>query len=72
MPEFSQIPAKMKAALLLVAGLAIGAWHSHGIAAGTRPASPQSRLMLETLILLTMVWTLIWTLRRRKHKSHDD
>ena len=72
MLELSQLPARVKAALLLFAGLAIGAWHSHGIAAGTRPASPQSRLIFETLMLLTMVWTLIWTIRRRAHRSHDD
>ena len=67
-----QLPVRVKAVLLLIVGLAIGAWYSYGIATGSRPASSQPRLILEIMMLLTFIWTLIWTLERRPHGSHDD
>ncbi len=72
MLRIRQLPARVKAALLLITGLAIGAWYSYGIATGSRPASPQHRLIFEVMMLLTFVWTLIRTLTRRAHGTHDD
>jgi hypothetical protein len=67
-----QLSDRVKAVLLLIVGLAIGAWYSYGIATGSRPASPPPRLILEIMMLLTFIWTLIWTLERRPNGSHDD
>ena len=72
MLKIRQLPARVKAVLLLITGLAIGAWYSYGIATGSRPAYPQSRLIFDIIMLLTFVWMLIWTLTRRAHGSHDD
>ena len=71
MSEIRQLPARMKAALLLITGLAIGAWYSYGIATGSKPASPQHRLIFEIMMLLTFVWMLIWTIRKR-HADEKD
>ena len=72
MSKIRQLPARVKAVLLFITGLAIGAWYAYGIATGSRPASPQHRLIFDIMILLTFVWTLIWTLTRRAHGAHDD
>jgi len=72
MSENRQPPARVKAVLLLITGLAIGAWYSYGIATGSRLAFPQHRLIFEVMMLLTFVWSLIWTLTRRAHGTHDD
>ena len=61
----------MKAVLLLVTGLVIGAWYSYGIATGSKPASPQPKLIFEIIMLLTFVWMMIWTLARREHEDND-
>ncbi|MBL7167235.1 hypothetical protein ISS40_01050 [Candidatus Bathyarchaeota archaeon] len=63
--ELRQLPARVKAAFLLIVGLAVGACYSYGIATGSRPASPKFKLIFDILMLLTIVWTLIWTLVRR-------
>ena len=65
MLKIRQLPARVKAVLLLITGLAIGAYYSYGIATGSRPAYPPPRLIFEIMMLLTFVWTLIWTLERR-------
>jgi hypothetical protein len=67
MSEIRQLPARVKAALLLITGLAIGAWYSHGIATGLISDYSQPRLIFEIMILLTFVWMLIWTLARHVH-----
>jgi len=65
--EIRQTPAKIKAVLLLIIGLAIGVWYSYGIATGSIVAAPQPGLIFDILMLLTLVWMLIWTLTRRAH-----
>ena len=72
MLEIRKLPARVKAALLLITGLAMGAWYSYGIATDSRPTYPQPRLIFDIMILLTFVWTLVWTLARRAHGAHDD
>jgi len=72
MQRIRQLPAKVKAVILLIAGLVIGAWHSYSIATGSRPALPQSKLIFEILMLLTLVWTMICTLTRRTNEDHDS
>jgi len=72
MQRIRQLPAKVKAVILLIAGLVIGAWHSYSIATGSRPALPQSKLIFEILMLLTFIWMLIWTLGRRVKEDHDS
>ena len=67
-----QLPARVKAVLLLIMGLTIGAWYSYGIATGSRPASSETRLMFEIMMLLTFIWTLIWTLERHAHGAHYE
>ena len=48
-------------------GLGVGVWYSYGIATGSIVAYPQPGLIFDILMLLTFVWMLIWTLRRRAH-----
>jgi len=71
MSKIRQLPARVKAVLLLITGLAIGAYYSYGIATGSRPAYPQPRLIFDIMILLTFVWMLIWTLARRAHGASN-
>jgi hypothetical protein len=71
MLKIRQLPARVKAVLLLITGLVVGAWYSYGIATGS-PAYPQPKLIFDIMMLLTFVWTLIWTLMRRAHGAHDD
>ena len=69
--KIRQPPAKIKAVLLFIIGLA-GVWYSYGVAAGSIVAYPQPGLIFDILMLLTFTLMLIWTLRRRAHKAHDD
>jgi hypothetical protein len=71
MQRIHRLSARVKAVLLLVTGLVVGAWHSYGIATGSRPASPEPRLVFEIITLLTLVWMLIWTLVRRANGDKD-
>jgi hypothetical protein len=66
--KIRQPPAKIKAVLLLITGLAIGVWYSYGITTGSIVAYPQLGLIFDILMLLTFVWMLLWTLTRRAHK----
>jgi len=69
MQRIRQLPAKVKAVILLIAGLVIGAWHSYGVATGSSPVSLEPRLVFEIIMLLTLVWTMIWTLTRRTNED---
>ncbi len=71
MQRIRQLPTRVKTVLLLVTGLVVGAGHSYGVATGSRPASPEPMLVFEIIMLLTLVWTMIWTIKRREHEDND-
>lgn len=68
MLRLRQLSSRVKAIILLFAGLVLGAWHSCGVATGSSPASLEPRLVFEIMMLLTLVWTMIWTLTRRTNE----
>jgi len=70
MLRIDQLSTRVKVVLLLSVGLVVGVWISHGLATGSRPAS-EARLVFEVITLLTFIWMLIWTLRRRVKEDHD-
>jgi len=70
MLRIDQLSTRVKVVLLLSVGLVVGVWISYGVATGSRSAS-EARLVFEVITLLTFIWMLIWTLRRRVKEDHD-
>jgi hypothetical protein len=64
-----RLPAKSKAILLIIIGLAFGIWLGYGSATGNIAYS-QSRLIFEITMLLTFVWMLIWTIRKNLNQDY--
>ena len=59
---------KVKLAVaLLILGLVIGTCLGYGIL-----GIPQTRLAFDLMMLLTFVWMLIWTIRKRHANEKDQ
>ena len=58
------ISARMKALVLLILGLVIGACHGYGIF-----RIPQPKLMFDLMTLLTFIYICIWTIRKRRTRE---
>ena len=66
MRQIRRTPSNTKAILLIFIGLATGAWYAYNIATGTVVANYEPNIVLETLFTLTMIYTLIWTIRKQR------
>jgi len=66
MKKMRTLPTRTKAFLLLILGLVVGVWQGYGTAIGSNLVIPQPKLMFDLMMLLTFVWMLIWTIRKRR------
>ena len=63
------LPTRTKAFLLVISGLVIGVWQGYGTAMGSNLVIPQPKLVLELVLLLTFMYTCVWTIRKRHKKE---
>jgi len=71
MKKMKTLPTRTKAFLLLISGLVLGVWQGYGTAIGSNFVIPHPKLMFDWMFLLTSVWMLIWTIRKRMGNTGD-
>jgi len=66
--KMGTLPTRTKAVFLLILGLIIGVWQGYGTAIASNLVIPQPKIVLELVMLLTLMYTCVWTIRKR-HKN---
>ena len=60
------LPTRTKAFFILILGLVSGVWQGYGTAIASNLVIPQPKLIIELVLLLTFMYTCVWTIRKRQ------